>query len=379
MRTYFQLPSLSQWHKDSWINGAYRRDDPILVRVDNIVDAINKTASEGESHYLYGELYFATNHWLKSLQFSVNPKMEKGRETAIRELCRLTIQKLAAAFKVPTQSLPNALEKFYGKGMSEHGRHQDNAVIGTQHYMDRAQTNRFRVFFKQGLAYQFLYRSFNPDMQLLNSAHWSQFTADSKKKVKLTETDPISHSQHSLLVSVLDVDWAYYVMSMSRDIYMGPHMNGIGQVALVHSSWLAGTPVQASGSMLIEEGVVKGIRNNSGHYQPSDEHMLNVLELFRTVGVDLKQVSVHDYAGRDFHLNGEEFLNERANWDNILKRSTWKPDQPIRTTPFQKAPVTAGPGSKPKRKYRCPLCSKTYESSAPPVYCQYCRMSCVAV
>jgi hypothetical protein len=362
---------LTQWQKDTWVNWAYRSADPILTRIDNIVEALNNTGSDGDLRYLYGELYFATNAWLKSLQLGENPKMEKDREPGVRALCHYAITWLAAAFGVGVQALPTKLEQFYGESMSDHGRLQDSPqMLGTEHYMDRARTEKFRVYFKNGLAYQ--YYTYDPKNQvlvLLDSEHWSSSDPDSKRKITLTMTDPESQEKTQVIVSVLDPDWAYFVMSMGRDIYLGPHMKltKTGIYALVHSSWLGGAPVQFSGSMLVEKGVIKGIRTNSGHYRPTDEHLVNVLEFLQTMGVDLTQVSVYDYAGQDFDVNGDEFLEERGNWASIVKRSKANPEvKPPRLKPF-------------KMKYKCPVCGKTYESNKAPVYCQYDHSSCAPV
>jgi hypothetical protein len=357
MPTYSQLPSPSQWQKDSTVSLAFRKDDrkndPILIRIDTIVEALNGTKSGGESLYLYAELYFATNYWLKTLTLRHDPKMQKGRETAIRDLCRFAITKLAAACQVSIQALPNELEKLYGKGLSEHGKHQDSAqALGVSHYMERAETNRYRVHFIGGKAYQEEWRVPNPKLKLVDSIFWHESTANRNEVALLPGPDGNLRQ-----VQVLEYLWAYFVMSMSRDIYMGPHMSiskgsdSEGKVGVVHSSWLAGTAVQCSGSMLIEKGVVKGIRNNSGHYQPSDNHMVNVLELLRTVGVPLKDVEVVDYMN-DRQLSGDEFLAERGNWDNILKRSKWRPPEKKVITPSAsvvKPPVTIFPGGKLKK------------------------------
>ena len=80
MPAYSVLPSLMQWQQDSSAFLAERREDIILMRIDNIVDALQRTKAEGEPLYLQAELYFATNYWLKTLALGKNPKLKKGRE-----------------------------------------------------------------------------------------------------------------------------------------------------------------------------------------------------------------------------------------------------------------------------------------------------------
>lgn len=243
MPAYSVLPSLMQWQQDSSAFLAERREDIILMRIDNIVDALQRTKAEGEPLYLQAELYFATNYWLKTLALGKNPKLKKGRETAIRNLCQFAITQLAAACKVSIQALPNELEKLYGKGLSDHGQHQDSAqVLGTTHYMQRAETNRYRFHFKDGKAYQFEFRVPKPKLKIVNSRFWFKWTVDNSKII----IDPKTGETFRLLAD----DWGYFVMSMSRDICMGPHrtinpgQKGEGEIAVAHSSWLAGTVVQ---------------------------------------------------------------------------------------------------------------------------------------
>jgi hypothetical protein len=59
------MPSKSEWLKSSSVLLANRNSDPILTRIDNIVEAYEHSKSGGECIYLYGELFFATDLWLK--------------------------------------------------------------------------------------------------------------------------------------------------------------------------------------------------------------------------------------------------------------------------------------------------------------------------
>lgn len=98
---------------------------------------------------------------------------------------------------------------------------------------------------------------------------------------------------------------------------------------------------------------------------PNDNYMVSVLELLRTVGVPLKDVEVYDYANHP-QVSGDQFLTERGNWDNILKR------QPV------KSQGSTAPAGKLKKRYRCNTCGKIYEATYAVTFCQDCRGSCVA-
>ena len=76
------------------------------------------------------------------------------------------------------------------------------------------------------------------------------------------------------------------------------------QFNFFHSSYLAGDTVLCTGSLLIELGVVKAIKNDSGHYQPTVFHLVNVVRTLQMHGVDVSQVAVKAVAGSWLLPNG---------------------------------------------------------------------------
>jgi Domain of unknown function (DUF4157) len=59
-----------------------------------------------------------------------------------------------------------------------------------------------------------------------------------------------------------------------------------------HSSFLRGAPVVAAGELVFENGVLKTVTNQSGHYQPGFEHIIQVLQEFSDRGVSLTGVKL---------------------------------------------------------------------------------------
>jgi len=55
--------------------------------------------------------------------------------------------------------------------------------------------------------------------------------------------------------------------------------------------------VQCSGTMLIESGVIKRIRINSGHYQPGVSNVRALVMALRMWGVPMGQIVFEDYKG----------------------------------------------------------------------------------
>lgn len=80
-----------------------------------------------------------------------------------------------------------------------------------------------------------------------------------------------SYGNHSLL----------YVICEDKKIYSGRGAKYI----LHHSSFLAGGDVLAAGKLMTSGGKVVFISNNSGHYRPSAQYLLQAIKHFHDLGV----------------------------------------------------------------------------------------------
>ena len=76
-----------------------------------------------------------------------------------------------------------------------------------------------------------------------------------------------------------------------------------------HSDLMNFKPVLFAGEILIRGGKVIGITNSSGHYQPSLQQLINCLETFDSLGLDLSDVQISDYNGLYFTQSAAEILN----------------------------------------------------------------------
>lgn len=316
MRTtpYNKIPSVAEWKTDSSVSLARRVNDPVLDRIDNLLDAFSKAKDAGETLYIQCEIYFASNYWLRNFKQANNlTTMNAKREPAIRALFRCIVKKLAFAFDCGVQALPNALELYFGRSLSEHGKGLDRAN-NFHYFLKRAELEKFKLRFKAGRVYQLPWREYmkNKDVKLQPAN--SELIHDQTKGVVKGD-------------KFLRTDWACFVMSMSRDLYMAPHFGHLkagssiaGVVPKYHSSHLAGLPVLCSGSILIQDGWVQGLRNDSGHYQPTNAHLVNVLEHLQMMLVDLKGIEVVDYGGAVW-ANGEDFLSSHGNWATAVTRA----------------------------------------------------------
>ena len=323
IRTYSSVPNSIRWFADSYVLRGRRSADPVLRRIDGLVWSLQFTnSSDGKWLYLLGELYFATNHWLtrlkqmtagtpRGLQVKelIGGGIAPGREPAVRALCRCTIRLLSTSFNCTIQTLPAELEVFYGKNITHHGRRTDeSAGMGKSRHLTVAEREQYRLVFKNGRAHAFNW--------------WVNSKAAALEPADTTEM----RNTMSRMTSELDDGYSFFVMNMSRDLYMGFHVPASIQSgkAVFHSAYTQGNPVQCAGSMWIEGGVVKGIKPNSGHYQPTPQHLVNLLEMLKLYRVDLERVNIfpHDKPTLDQYklCNGAELLAEHGNYAGLLTR-----------------------------------------------------------
>lgn len=312
-RDYTQLPTFGQWKSHSKVPSirVWRKHDIILKSIDSVVVALNKTRDNGMRNYLMVELYFITNYWLRNFRTQRSGNMHPDRENAIRSLCRYTIKKMAAGFGCGIQAVPTMLERFYGRTMGTHGRTTDASE--PYHYIKRADIEQYRLFFDKGKAYCFDWENkrFGEDfvLKLANTEH-----------IYFRDTDMKS----------LQLGWARFAMSMSRDIYLAPHIpfgaakryREMGAPAPVcHSSYLAGKPVLCAGSLEIKDGRIIGVKSDSGHYQPTYQQLMSLIQHFATVGVDVAKVDVCDFLGWPLGT-GQDFLRNNEQWRKRIDETT---------------------------------------------------------
>jgi hypothetical protein len=82
---------------------------------------------------------------------------------------------------------------------------------------------------------------------------------------------------------------AIYVMDKDGNIYVSKTQE-VGEFH--HSSLGGGEPVAGAGELRIREGRVVGINRKSGHYQPGEEHLQQVVDHLRSQGVDIDSSAI---------------------------------------------------------------------------------------
>lgn len=85
---------------------------------------------------------------------------------------------------------------------------------------------------------------------------------------------------------------AIFVMD-SRGQFFASKTQTVGEFH--HSSLAAGQPVAAAGELRVQNGVLVGITDKSGHYRPTPEMLDQAVTMFRSGGVDMTGVSVSKF------------------------------------------------------------------------------------
>ncbi|XP_038678467.1 IQ domain-containing protein IQM2-like [Tripterygium wilfordii] len=106
-----------------------------------------------------------------------------------------------------------------------------------------------------------------------------------------------------LLHTSKDAKWIY-VLSPSEMLYAGKKRKG----TFHHSSFLAGGATIAAGGLVVENGILKEVSRQSGHYRPTEENLGDFISFLKENNVDLTYVQTNtiDYENlRDsrFHMH----------------------------------------------------------------------------
>jgi hypothetical protein len=315
------LPTIDKWLRETAIPNERKGDDPILTRIDTLVNDIPRKPPGYDPAYLHGELFYACDQWLKNFKLVSDMRKRTKLAAAVQKLYAIVAEELRKMLVCPSiNHLQIYLERMYGRELTKDGLKTDLKICSNTYempYMERSYANEFRVFFIKGLAYQFEYGSARVRKLLpAESSIWYDLIDPSDKGIGKKADGTIMKRRDGNPFVILDENWSMFVMGMYRDIYMGPHMTkakGVvskgdidwHRVAQFHSSWLGGKPVQCAGSLLIEKGIVKGIRNNSGHYQPPVKFLELAIEHLLTVGQDIRSIKVYDFDGAFLGMGDE--------------------------------------------------------------------------
>jgi len=298
--SYTEVPSLDRWKKDSSVALAVRNKDIILSRIDQLVDEYQKAGPRiTDNGLILCDIFLTTNFWVKSLE-SGNRLCEKSRYQAIMALFTVVVAKLKKVFEVSSEvAVSNEMKDMFGVGMSRHGYEADS-MFGAITF-DKAQLAKFRIWFKHGLAYQIPWWT--------SSGSLKRVLAESKYGYVAIGRPGGGQAQFN--------DYSGFIMTVERELYMTKHDFDSNKTSgnTFHSSYLGWTSrVAMAGTILIEDGRIRGVRTDSGHYQPGLHNLNAFLWALRMYGVPLDSVELFDYKG-DSKGSAATFLASQKRWE----------------------------------------------------------------
>lgn len=297
--TYTRIPDLSTWKKDSSVAMARRAGDRILTRVDELVGLYNATPQDNDyaRNFALADLFWGADHWLKANGFGEG---NNNRKPAMQELFRVSASLLCVAFGLSPNAynvLHMKLEEIFGQELAKEAREKDTKPDSRVKYLDRAEAHKYLLVFSGGKAKQLTwYDEANPyNFKKANSDRWESRRGG------------------------FEEGYGGFVMSMGRDIYMGPHQDLIFH----HSTYLAGDRILAAGSLLIRDGVVEGIKADSGHYLPTARHFVNLIQTLKMHGVDISNLEVKIYSPQGWvRYKAPDFLAHEGAMAGALRSGT---------------------------------------------------------
>ena len=172
------------------------------------------------------------------------------------------IPKRYEPFKFPTLKI---LQKYEGE--------QHQGVL----YLSTTQREKYRVHFCEQ-------RLCDRHGQVLNPKHKGPKQALASFPVQQKE---IGNDQQGLAIFVMDAQGELWLSFEAKAKYFH------------HSSLLAGGPVAAAGEMIVFQGKLYGINNQSGHYQPPPLVIKRVLSVLHAKGIDTQDILIKKF-GSDF-------------------------------------------------------------------------------
>lgn len=91
--------------------------------------------------------------------------------------------------------------------------------------------------------------------------------------------------------------WGIYVMSFAGQIYLGEHTVD----EFHHSSFMSGVPVRAGGEIAINNGIIVGLTNKTGHYKARPQELNHVMTKLTHNFVDVSRIAVQDNFNKPNH------------------------------------------------------------------------------
>jgi hypothetical protein len=278
------IPSNLDWQALSSGGGRRAPRDWVLMLIDRYLFEYNQRSNGWVKVSILGQLYFLTDRWLREATVR-GDALTQAREPRVLGLFKAVVDNLCFLLDCKVNYLPELIELFWGRILTNHGYEIDNLnhpALGLPpniprgglptlvEYLTAAEREKYRLFFINGLAYQSTW---------WNRPPYDLVPADSTTSIGWTDAEGPTAPQ------MMERGFHGFAMNMRRDIFVAHHVAAYEKDNFFHSSYLAGGTVLCTGSVKMVRGRVLAIKNDSGHYKPTLEHMTNVVQALQMYGV----------------------------------------------------------------------------------------------
>jgi hypothetical protein len=281
--SFAQVPSPSAFQSKTSVTFAFRKDDPLLTRMDKMLERYALRLRDGDGlrrRLILTELFLTCNAWIKRFHEPNKPRQDaeqmKCRYPGVLALFEVVVQTLAKALGTTPHEVANTIAEVFGRDMDQHGYERDTEDYAVA-YLSRMQAQQFRIRFRGGRAWRYVEQQGNLRLEPLNSKALYV-------PIGRAGMDPSGRQSD---------DYAAFVMTVEREMFMSDQSPFTNHRH--HSSYTQGKPVMMAGTMLVENGHIKAIRCDSGHYKPSEINLLGCLQALAMYGVVLRDVRLFDY------------------------------------------------------------------------------------
>jgi hypothetical protein len=294
---YPEIPLLEKFKKDSSAALGIRSIDSILRQIDAQLAEYHKvgaslTAQEAriQKTLVLGRLYSSIDAWLKEF---AKGQGKSGRKDAIQALFECTCFTLAALTEKTINLLPRWIEETYGRGINEHAVDLDYTRRVAK-YLTQSEADSHRVQFRGGIAKQLNVKAGSTSLVPLDTATVGKAKEEGGQDTPEEQGWLPGHSG--------------YVLSMGGDFFSAKHELNTKGENFYHSSYMAGSAVKCAGTWLVKLGRVVEITDASGHYKPTQDHLIRAVETLKANGVNMDALRVFAFGQRE--RTGTEFLKE---------------------------------------------------------------------
>lgn len=306
-KEYQMLPTKDEWKRDLGLRmgiiGNRKSPNPPMIRLGKLIDLYHSSNEPAARDELMFHIYMQIMYINKNLKKpdKLGGALTSGQEEAVIALYDHVGNRMADYLNVKNaMDLKKAIAEHYGRSVDEHDQKSDRDAVdanGMQYYTTAGQRRQFKLSFRSGKAYK------------------KGYQADGTPNLTVYDTAAAGDD--------IESGGSLYVMDAKGHIFVSGKE---GDQALKHSSFLAGEPVLAAGTIRFNNGQLIWISGRSGHYRPTVAQIVTALERFSSYGVKMDRVTVYR---ENFN---EQFKTVSPRWfegcpaKDLLKLRKWPGD-----------------------------------------------------